>query len=94
MMAMQAEALSALPDPAWYFPSEAWEFAAWLEGREAFGYFDGEVMAGYAAIAPWGARAARMPMRAFLARSLKTPMIFMMCWCAPPIADAAFTPCF
>lgn len=58
MMAMQAEALSALPDPAWYFPSEAWEFAAWLEGREAFGYFDGEVMAGYAAIAPWRTRGA------------------------------------
>ena len=35
---------------------EVMRFSAWLEGREAFGYFDGETMAGYAAIAPWHTR--------------------------------------
>ena len=51
MMRMQDEVLSSLADPAWFFPSEEWEFAEWLQNREAFGYFDGDVMAGYAAMA-------------------------------------------
>ena len=37
MMRMQAEVLAALADPAWFFPSEEWEFDEWLQNREAFG---------------------------------------------------------
>jgi len=47
---MQDEVLSALPDPRWYFPSEEWEFDAWIAGREAVGYFDGDVLAGFAVL--------------------------------------------
>lgn len=49
MMRMQDEVLSTLADPAWFFPSEEWEFDEWLLNREAFGYFDGDMLAGYAA---------------------------------------------
>ena len=30
MMRMQDEVLSTLADPAWFFPSEEWEFDEWL----------------------------------------------------------------
>ncbi|MBR3874667.1 MAG: GNAT family N-acetyltransferase [Clostridia bacterium] len=50
MMRLQDEVLAALPDPRWFFPSEEWEFDFWLQGDEAIGYFDGDRLAGYAAI--------------------------------------------
>ena len=50
LAAMQDEVLAALPDPRWYFPSEEWEFDAWLSGREAVGYFDGDTLAGFAVL--------------------------------------------
>ena len=59
MMRMQNEVLAALADPAWFFPSEEWEFDEWLQNREAFGYFEGDVMAGYAAMASWRTRGDR-----------------------------------
>lgn len=59
MMKMQRETLAALPDPAWFFPSEAWEFEEWLQNREAFGYFDGDALAGYAAMGAWDTRGER-----------------------------------
>lgn len=59
MMRMQDEVLSTLADPAWFFPSEEWEFDEWLLNREAFGYFDGDMLAGYAAMASWRTRGDR-----------------------------------
>ncbi len=56
MMRMQQVVLDALPDPAWFYPSEAWEYESWLQNREAFGYFDGDALVGFAAIAPWTVR--------------------------------------
>ncbi len=59
MMRMQETVLSALPDPAWYFPSEEWEFDEWLNGREALGYFAGNELAGFAVASPASARGER-----------------------------------
>lgn len=59
MMRLHDEVLAALPDPGWYFPSDEWEFDAWLEGGEAWGYFDGDVLAGYAVFTPWHRRLGR-----------------------------------
>lgn len=59
MMALQAAAIAALPDPAWFFPSEAWEFEEWLRNREAFGYFEGDKLIAYAAMAVWHTRGDR-----------------------------------
>ena len=59
MLALQARVLAALPDPAWYVPSERWEFVDALEGRDAFGYYDGDVLAGFAEITPAAARGER-----------------------------------
>lgn len=58
MMRLQDEVMAQLPDPAWFFPSEQWEFEAWLANREAFGYFDGEQLIGYAAMGAWSTRGA------------------------------------
>lgn len=59
MMRLQDLVLAALPDPAWYFPSEEWEFDEWLTGREAFGYLAGDELAGFAVITPAEGRGAR-----------------------------------
>lgn len=48
MMALHDKVLAALPNPKWYFPSAEWEFDAWLEGEEAWGYLDGDKIAGFA----------------------------------------------
>ena len=56
MMQLHDDVLAALPDPSWYYPSEEWEFDAWLKGEEAWGYFDGEVLAGFAVCTPWDRR--------------------------------------
>lgn len=52
MMALQSRVLSGLPNASWYFPSEEWEFDAWLAGGEAVGYMDGQTLCGYAVITP------------------------------------------
>ena len=52
MMRLQTEVLSVLPDPRWYYPSDEWEFDAWLDGREAVGYVCGEDLAAYAVMTP------------------------------------------
>lgn len=59
MMRMQEETLAQLADPAWFFPSERWEFEEWLQNREAFGFFDGDTLVGYAAMAAWNTRGER-----------------------------------
>ncbi len=59
MMQMQEETLATLEDPAWFFPSEEWEFKEWLQNREAFGYFDGDTLVGYAALGAWNTRGER-----------------------------------
>lgn len=56
MLALQDEVLGALEDPSWYFPSEEWEFASAVEAGEAWGYFDGDVLAGFAEMTPGEAR--------------------------------------
>ena len=59
MMQLQDEVLRALPDPAWYFPSEADEFAQWLRDGEGWGYFDGERLVAYGALGAAEDRGAR-----------------------------------
>lgn len=59
MMRMQEVVLTALPDSSWYFPSEEWEFDEWLAGGEAFGYFCGSELAGFAVCTPASVRKAR-----------------------------------
>lgn len=56
MLAMQEEVLAALEDPSWYFPSEEWEFASAVLAGEAWGYFDGDQLAGFAEMTPGEAR--------------------------------------
>ena len=52
MMLLQSEVLASLPNQRWYFPSEAWEFDAWLENGDAFGFFDGDTLCGYGVMTP------------------------------------------
>ncbi|MEG0742339.1 MAG: GNAT family N-acetyltransferase [Clostridia bacterium] len=59
MLALQARVLAALPDPSWYVPSDRQEFTEALEARDAFGYYDGGVLAGFAEITPASARGER-----------------------------------
>lgn len=56
MLAMQEEVLAALEDSSWYFPSEEWEFASAVLAGEAWGYFDGDQLAGFAEMTPGEAR--------------------------------------
>lgn len=50
LIQMQDEVLAALPNPRWYYPSDDWEFDSWLQGGEGVGYFDGDVLAGFAVL--------------------------------------------
>jgi ribosomal protein S18 acetylase RimI-like enzyme len=52
MLALQEDMLAALEDPAWYFPSEEWEFVSAVQGQEAWGCFDGDRLAGFAVMTP------------------------------------------
>ena len=52
MLALQEKVLAVLEDPAWYYPSEEWEFVAAVMNADAWGYFDGETLAGFAAMTP------------------------------------------
>lgn len=52
MLLLQQQVLSALEDPSWYFPSEEWEFASAVLAGEAWGYFDGAALAGFAEMTP------------------------------------------
>lgn len=56
MMALHDSVIAGLPDPNWFFPSQEWEFDAWLEGNEAFGYFDKDTLAGFGVMTPQEAR--------------------------------------
>lgn len=56
MLALQDQVLAALEDPSWYFPSEEWEFASAVRAGEAWGYFDGDMLAGFAEMTPGEAR--------------------------------------
>lgn len=58
MLAMQALVLNALPNPRWYFPSEEWEFAKVVAGREGFGYFQGDTLCAFAELTPGEERGA------------------------------------
>lgn len=53
IMALQALMLEALPDPTWYYPSERALFAACCQRGEAFGYWQGEQLAGFGILTPW-----------------------------------------
>lgn len=52
MLALQEEVLAVLEDPAWYYPSEEWEFVSAVMNADAWGCFDGEALAGFAAMTP------------------------------------------
>lgn len=52
MLALQETVMAALEDPAWYYPSEEWEFASATVDGEAWGYFDGGTLAGFAEMTP------------------------------------------
>ena len=56
MLALQEEVLAALENPSWYFPSEEWEFASAVLAGEAWGYFNGDQLAGFAEMTPGEAR--------------------------------------
>ena len=56
MVALQEQVMALLPDPAWYFPSEDWEFDQWLQNGEAIGYLDGDTLCGYAVMTPQSVR--------------------------------------
>lgn len=53
MMQLHDAVIASLPSPSWYYPSDEWEFDAWLDGDEAWGYFDGETLAGFAVLTSW-----------------------------------------
>ncbi len=52
MLALQEKMLAALEDPAWYFPSEEWEFTEAVLGLEAWGAFEEDTLAGFAVMTP------------------------------------------
>lgn len=52
MLALQEQVMQALEDPGWYFPSEEWEFVSATENADAWGYFDGDSLVGFAAMTP------------------------------------------
>lgn len=56
MRALHDSVIAGLPDPAWFFPSAECEFDAWLDGHEAFGYFDGDKLVGFGVMTPAHAR--------------------------------------
>ncbi len=52
MLALQDTVLAALEEASWYFPSEEWEFVDGVQAEEAWGYFDGEELIGFAIMTP------------------------------------------
>ena len=52
MLLLQQEVLAQLEDPGWYFPSEEWEFTSAAAAGEAWGYYAGEQLAGFAVMSP------------------------------------------
>lgn len=52
MLALQEQIMATLEDPAWYYPSEEWEFASAAVDGEAWGFFDGDTLAGFAEMTP------------------------------------------
>ncbi len=53
IMTLQRAMLAALPEPTWYYPSPRPLFAACCERGEAFGFFNGDQLAGFAVLTPW-----------------------------------------
>jgi GNAT superfamily N-acetyltransferase len=56
IMALQTAMLAALPSPTWYYPSPRALFAACCARGEAFGFFSGARLAGFAVLTPWHVR--------------------------------------
>lgn len=52
MLSLQEQVMATLEDPSWYYPSEEWEFASATVDGEAWGYFDGDTLAGFAEMTP------------------------------------------
>jgi len=52
MLALQDQVMKELEDPSWYYPSEEWEFVSATENADAWGYFDGDSLVGFAAMTP------------------------------------------
>ncbi len=52
MLTLQEQVMATLEDPAWYYPSEEWEFASAAVDGEAWGFFDGDTLAGFAEMTP------------------------------------------
>lgn len=51
LMAIRDAVMAVLPDPRWYFSMEDEEIDEWLAQEGVVGYLDGEVLAGFGAIA-------------------------------------------
>ena len=52
MLLLQEQVMATLEDANWYFPSEEWEFASAAVDGEAWGFFDGDTLAGFAEMTP------------------------------------------
>ncbi|HNW87847.1 MAG TPA: GNAT family N-acetyltransferase [Candidatus Limiplasma sp.] len=53
IMTLQAAMLAALPDPTWYYPSEAELFERCCERGESIGFISGATLAGFGTLTPW-----------------------------------------
>lgn len=56
IMALQAQMLAALPARTWYYPSPRALFAVCCQRGEAFGFWDGDSLAGFGILTPWHIR--------------------------------------
>lgn len=56
ILTLQAEMLAALPARSWYYPSPRALFAACCRRGEAYGFFDGALLAGFGVLTPWHIR--------------------------------------
>lgn len=56
ILALQTEMLAALPARSWYYPSPRELFAACCLRGEAFGFWQGDRLAGFGILTPWHIR--------------------------------------
>ena len=56
IMELQRDMLAALPKKTWYYPSPREMFAACCRRGESYGFFDGDVLAGFGTLTPWHVR--------------------------------------
>ena len=58
IITLQSAMLAALPNPTWYYPSEIALFAGCCDRGESFGFWDGDILAGFGTLTPWYIRLA------------------------------------